>query len=62
MTLILSYSEINISIESGGEIAYTPNEENLDSIVNDLTLDLNHIALELSNEDITDIYEAGSDD
>ena len=63
MTLILSRSEINISIESGGGgIAYTPNEENLDSIVNDLTLDLNHIALELSDENITDIYEAGGDD
>ena len=62
MTLILSRREINISIESDGGIAYNPNEENLDSIVNDLTLDLNHIALELSDEDITDIYRTGSDD
>ena len=62
MTLILSRSEINISIESDGGIAYTLNEENLDSIVNDLTLDLNLMALELSDEDITDIYEAGGDD
>ena len=62
MTFILSRSEINISIESDGGIAYTPNEENLDSIVNDLTLGLNHIVLELSDEDITDIYEAGGDD
>ena len=38
------------------------NEENLDSIVNDLTLDLNYMALELFNDDITDIYEAGGDD
>ncbi len=50
------------STESGGEIAYTPNEENLDSIVNDITLELNDTALELSDGDITDIYEAGGDD
>jgi len=50
------------STESDGEIAYTPNEENLDSIVNDITLELNDIALELSDGDITDIYEAGGDD
>jgi uncharacterized protein YehS (DUF1456 family) len=49
-------------LEGEGKIPYTPNEENLDSIVNDLTLDLNHIAFELSDEDITDIYEAGGDD
>jgi len=50
------------STESDGEIAYTPNEENLDSLVNDVTLELNDIAFELSDEDITDIYEAGGDD
>jgi hypothetical protein len=50
------------STESDGEIAYTPNEENLDSIVNDITLELNDTALELSDGDITDIYEAGGDD
>ncbi len=44
------------STESDGVIAYTSNEENLDSIVNDITLELNDIALELSDEDITDIY------
>lgn len=40
--------------ESDSEIAYTSKEENLDSIVNDITL-------ELSNDGITDIYiyEAG---
>ncbi|CAF4754032.1 unnamed protein product [Rotaria sp. Silwood2] len=43
------------SAESDGEIAYTPNEENLDSFVNDITL-------EPSDGDITDIYEAGGDD
>ncbi|CAF1409636.1 unnamed protein product [Rotaria sordida] len=47
---------------SDGEIAHTPNEENLDCIVNDITLELNDIALELSDDDITDIYEAGDDD
>ena len=56
--MILSRREINVSTESDGGIAYTPNEENLDSIVNDL----NHIALELSDEDIADIYEATGDD
>ncbi|CAF1353431.1 unnamed protein product [Rotaria sordida] len=50
------------STGSDGEIAYTPNEENLDSIVNDITLELNDVALELSDGDITDIYEAGGDD
>ncbi|CAF4382859.1 unnamed protein product, partial [Rotaria sordida] len=43
------------STGSDGEIAYTPNEENLDPIVNDITL-------ELSDGDITDIYEAGGYD
>ena len=54
LTLILSRTEINISIESVGEIAYIPNEENFDSIINDITL-------ELSNGNITDIYEASGD-
>jgi hypothetical protein len=40
----------------------TPNEENYDSIANDITLELNDIALELSDDDITDVYEAGGDD
>ena len=40
------------------ELHIPPNEENLDSIVNDL----NHIALELPDEDITDICEADGDD
>ena len=62
LTLILSRSEINISIENDGEIAYTPNEENIDSMFNDIILELNDIALELSDGDITDIYEAGDDD
>ncbi|CAF1520869.1 unnamed protein product [Rotaria sp. Silwood1] len=44
------------------EFPYTPNEENYDSIVNDITLELNDIALELSDDDITDVYEAGGDD
>jgi len=34
----------------------------LNMSINNLTLDLNHIALELSDEDITDVYEAGGDD
>jgi hypothetical protein len=50
------------STESDGEIPYTLDEENADSLINNLTLDLNHIALELSDEDITDVYEAGGDD
>ncbi|CAF4000120.1 unnamed protein product [Rotaria sordida] len=50
------------STERDGEIAYTSNEENFDSIVNDITLELNDIALELSDGDSTDIYEAGGDD
>ncbi|CAF4884622.1 unnamed protein product, partial [Rotaria sp. Silwood2] len=44
------------------EFPYTPNEENYDSIVNDITLELTDIALELSDDDITDVYEAGGDD
>ena len=40
----------------------TPNEENIDFIVNDITLELNDVALELSDGDITDIYEAAGDD
>ena len=62
MTLILSRRETKISIESENEIAYTPNEENFDSIVNDITLELNDIALGLSDDDITYIYEADDDD
>jgi hypothetical protein len=50
------------STESDGEIPYTPNEENFDSTVNNLTMDLDHIELELSDEYITDAYEAGGDD
>ena len=33
LTLILSRNKIDISNESDGKMAYTPNEENLDSIV-----------------------------
>jgi hypothetical protein len=50
------------STESDDEIPYTLDEENADSLINNLTLDLNHIVLELSDEDITDVYEAGGDD
>ena len=57
--MVQSRGEINISTENDGEIAYTPNEEKFDPIVNDITLELNDIALELSNGDTTDIYEAG---
>ena len=62
MTLILSLNQIYILNESNGEIAYTSNEGNFDAIVNDITLELNDIALELLDGDITDIYEAGGDD
>ncbi len=51
-----------VSTESDGEIAYTPNEESPDSIVNDITLELNDIALELSDGDVADIHETGADD
>ena len=34
-------------------MAYTLHEDNLDSIVNDITLELNDIALELWHDDIT---------
>ncbi len=34
----------------------------LDCIVNDITLVMDYITLELSDDDITDIYEAGGDD
>ncbi len=50
------------SSESDGEILYIANEENVDDIVNDVTLELNDITLELSQDDITDTYEAGGDD
>ena len=59
LTLILSLSEIvRVTVKSH----IPPNEENFDSIVNDITLELNDIALELSDGDITNIYEAGGDD
>ena len=62
LTLIQSHSEINISIESNDETADTPNEANLDSIVNGITLELNDITLELWGGDLTDTYEVGGDD
>ena len=62
MTLILLRSEINISTESDGEIAYTPNEEKFDSVVNDIIFELDGIALERWDGDITDFCEAGSDE
>ncbi|CAF4181308.1 unnamed protein product, partial [Rotaria sordida] len=50
------------SSESDGDILCIANEENVDDIVNDVTLELNDITLELSQDDITDAYEAGGDD
>jgi hypothetical protein len=52
----------NTASTESDEFPYTPNEENYDSIANDITLQLNDIALELSDDDITDVYEAGGDD
>ena len=62
MIWIQSRSEIDISTESDDGIAYTPYKENLDPIVNDITLELNDIALKLTDNDITDMHEAGGDD
>lgn len=50
------------STESDDGIVHNPNEENYDSFVNNITLELNDIDLELSDHDITDTYEAGGDD
>ena len=62
MTLIQSRSRIDISTDSDGKIADSPNEENLDSIVNYIILELSDTVLKnLSDGDITDIYEASDD-
>ncbi|CAF1057607.1 unnamed protein product [Didymodactylos carnosus] len=50
------------STETGDEMTYTLNEENLDFSVNDIALKLDGIALEQSDDDITDTYEAAGDD
>jgi hypothetical protein len=52
----------NYARYSDGDIFHIADEENVDDTTNDIRLELNNITLELSQDDITDVYEAGGDD